>query len=261
MRARFAQVLKQKFLNSSNNVILLGDISVGLFLDGEELVENAFNMGILEQSMISFAAGLSKSLDNTFVHTISPFIIERAYEQIKLDIAYNKNKVVLVSANGPYDYSKLGPTHHCASDVPLISLIPEFQIFLPGREAEVDVSLERIKSSRSPAYLRLNGSPCGAEIEPNTIYGSSSSLNIYVGECLNLLDPKSTHSALYLYSINDAARHDLSTFDSITVYEPYSRPIVGEMIVKQYPGKDTNFWYYPESIESGVFTSIPMVKG
>ena len=86
MRKVFAQELRQNYLINDKNSILLGDISVGLFLDDQdELVPNAYNMGILEQSMISFAAGLSTESDNVFVHTISPFIVERAYEQIKLE--------------------------------------------------------------------------------------------------------------------------------------------------------------------------------
>ena len=56
MRKVFATELRKNFLKSDKNSILLGDISVGLFLDtGDDLVPNAYNMGILEQSMISFA--------------------------------------------------------------------------------------------------------------------------------------------------------------------------------------------------------------
>ena len=124
MRKNFANYLKEIISQNENILGLLGDISVGLFVDKDEkLYKNIFNLGLIEQSMISYAAGLARSGLIPFVHTISPFIVERAYEQIKLDLVYNNCKCILVSANGPFDYHKLGPTHHCSSDIPLLSLL------------------------------------------------------------------------------------------------------------------------------------------
>ena len=62
-------------------------------------------MGILEPSMISFAAGLSKGGTTPIVYSITP-ITERALEQIKLDLA-TKNKALLLSAGGTCDYTDL----------------------------------------------------------------------------------------------------------------------------------------------------------
>lgn len=261
MRKVFAKILRDDYLNKSENLILLGDISVGLFLDNnDQLVPNAYNMGILEQSMISFAAGLSLKSDNVFVHTISPFIIERAYEQIKLDVGYNRNKVILVSANGPFEYSKLGPTHHCSSDVPLLSLIPGIDIYLPGREAEVRESLNRISKGKNAAYLRLNNRPASTDIQPNKIIHRSRILNIFVGETVNLISNAAEDSVLYLYNIDDFVGYDLTIFDEITIYEPYSSPILGSRLKGEFKEKVVNLRYYPKTIETGIFKEIKFIE-
>ena len=239
MRKVFATELRKNFLKSDKNSILLGDISVGLFLDtGDDLVPNAYNMGILEQSMISFAAGLSSESENVFVHTISPFIIERGYEQIKLDISYNKNKVILVSANGPFEYNKLGPTHHCSADVPLLNLLPDIDIYLPGRDFEVIDSLDRIANSQNAAYLRLNNKAANhLEVTPNEIVYNSDILNIFIGETINKLDEYKQDSYLYLYNINDFNACDIKSFKIINVFEPYSSPILGSKIKLRHKEK------------------------
>jgi transketolase len=44
--------------------------------------------------MVGVAAGMSKVGLNPVIHTIAPFLIERAYEQIKLDFGYQRISVL-----------------------------------------------------------------------------------------------------------------------------------------------------------------------
>ena len=57
-----------------------------------------YNIGICEPTIVNMAAGINKSGLIPVVHTIAPFIIERAYEQIKLDLGYQNLAANLVSA-------------------------------------------------------------------------------------------------------------------------------------------------------------------
>lgn len=155
MRHLFTNFCKQNLKN--NLFVLLGDIGVGGFLNQkDELLKNVFNMGINEQAMVSFAGGLASDKNlNIICHTISPFLIERAYEQIKLTCGYNRLKLILVSANGPYEYEKLGPTHHCPADVNLLNLIPNIDIYLPSSADDLLNSLKSALKSKKSSYIRL----------------------------------------------------------------------------------------------------------
>jgi deoxyxylulose-5-phosphate synthase len=262
MRKQFADFIKLKLKEREHLSVLLGDISVGLFLDdNESLPSRVYNVGILEQSMVSMAAGMSSRGYEVFVHTISPFIIERAFEQIKLDIAYNKNKVILVSANGPGDYNKLGPTHHCFSDVPLLRLVPGLQIYMPGRTEDVARSLEAAMADTSPAYVRLTSRVSAISAVPGSVNVEgrvkSDSLNIFIGEALHhfeLNQELHKNDWIYTYKFDEIGLELLEQYEEIVFWEPYSSPIAGPYY-RQRLLKSTKIssMIYPLSIELGIF--------
>ena len=58
--------------------------------------------------LLIVASGMALQGLKPWVYTITPFLIERPFEQIKLDINQQKANVKLV---GFADYPTLGPTH------------------------------------------------------------------------------------------------------------------------------------------------------
>ena len=65
MRKKFSELSKQELANNPNSYVLLGDISVGMFMDKDDnLPDRVFNMGIAEQAMVGFAGGLSTAGGN-----------------------------------------------------------------------------------------------------------------------------------------------------------------------------------------------------
>jgi len=156
MRKQFVKTL-EKIVNNDNNVsLLLGDIGVfGFRKILKDYPERIFNIGIFEQATIGLSAGLSKIGMIPIMHTISPFMVERGLEQLKVDFGYQKLNGNFVSIGNSYDYAALGPTHHCPADVSLLSTIPNFQIVTPGNSKELDVLFNSEYNNGSPTYFRL----------------------------------------------------------------------------------------------------------
>ena len=97
MRKQFKETVMALSKDDDRIVLVFGDVSVYLFNDFKEKYPDRFyNMGICENTLISVAAGLSSQGFFPFVHTITPFITERCFEQIKLDLVYNKFGVNIV---------------------------------------------------------------------------------------------------------------------------------------------------------------------
>ena len=266
MRKLFSDLVKAEIKQNPKTVCLLGDISVGLFIDEtESLFNNCYNVGILEQATISLAAGLSSQGYQPIVHTISPFIIERAYEQIKLELGYNKNKVILVSANGPYEYNLLGPTHHCPSDVVLLNQLENFNIFLPGRLKDYSEAFKESINSKNSSYIRVTNKVTEVEfdelIEPFVYskFSNNDEIKIFVGESLVQYDDSQKFDCLYLSKLTNEMSLDLEKYKKIKVYEPYSYPLLGNHLMGKYHRRVESY-FYPKNIETGIFEQINYEK-
>ena len=83
LRFESANFITKLSIKDKKIFVCVGDISERAFKKLNK--KNFLNIGIMEQTMISFTAGLSKVGFIPFVHTITPFLIERCLEQIKLD--------------------------------------------------------------------------------------------------------------------------------------------------------------------------------
>lgn len=163
LRAAFAQTILETAKTDHDLVVMVGDISHGIFKPFASLFpDRYYNIGILEPAMMSIAAGLSKVGLNPVVHTIAPFLIERSFEQIKLDLGYQKLSANLVSVGGTFDYSQLGVSHHSYSDVALVSEIPGSKVFAPGSAEEFRKLFAENYSSPGIKYFRLTENPHGA---------------------------------------------------------------------------------------------------
>ncbi len=124
-------------------VVLLGDISVFAFKDVmAKYPTRCYNIGILEQSMVSMAAGLAMAGFIPIVHTISPFLVARAYEQIRDDFGFQNLKGTFVGVDVYTTNPNLGLTHSCPEDVVLMNCVPNMQTMIPESAYEFDILLK-----------------------------------------------------------------------------------------------------------------------
>ena len=177
LRQTFAELVTELGSVDPDIVVMVGDISHGILQKfAESHPTRYFNIGILEQSMVGIAAGLSKMNFNPVVHTISPFLIERAYEQLKLDFGYQKRSANLVSVGGSFDYSQLGGSHHTFADVSLISHIPGSRVFLPGSSEEFRGMFLENYRKEGLKYFRLTENPHGQNVGEAGSFGDGAIL-------------------------------------------------------------------------------------
>lgn len=170
LREEFADTMLEVGPRDSRLVVMVGDISHGILQPYAKACPGRYyNIGICEPTIVNMAAGLNKVGLIPVVHTIAPFITERAYEQIKLDFGYQNLSLNLISVGGAFDYAQLGCSHHCYTDVSLLSHFKRGVVVLPGSPAEFNKLFKEIYSNGLINYYRLPEQPHGVELAPSDI--------------------------------------------------------------------------------------------
>lgn len=175
MRRQFKTTVSELAAADPRVAVILGDVSVYMFKDFQERQPDRFyNMGICENTLISVAAGMAATGMRPFVHTIAPFLTERSFEQIKLDLCYNRFPANIVTCGASFDYAWDGATHHCYTDLAILRLLPHMEVFQPGSRAEVEALMRSRYAAGATTYFRLSDHP--HDIETNLDFGKGTLL-------------------------------------------------------------------------------------
>ena len=157
MRRRFGKIIADLAAQDETIYVVAGDIGYRVFDEFRERYPSRFiNMGICEQSMIGVAAGMAIEGLKPWVYTITPFLIERPVEQVKLDIDQQNVNVKLV---GFADYPHLGPTHTELNGADLMRLFHNVAPYFPADGDEAESMLMAAYALNGPAFISLKSDP------------------------------------------------------------------------------------------------------
>ena len=157
MRRRFGKIISQLAEKDEKIYVIVGDIGYRVFDEFRDKFPNRFiNMGICEQSIISVASGMALEGLKPWIYTITPFLIERPFEQIKLDIDQQNVNVNLV---GFADYPTLGPTHTEKNAKKLMKLFNNIESFFPSDGDETEKMILQAYAREGPSFISLKSDP------------------------------------------------------------------------------------------------------
>ncbi len=158
MRDTFAATVNRAMDTDPRLTVVLAAISAGMFRGAAARHPGrVIDVGIREQAMIGVAGGLALTGMRPVVHSYAPFLVERPFEQVKLDLGHQGVGAVLVSIGGSYDASEEGRTHQAPGDVALLDTLPGWTVYAPGHPDEVRAALEAALPGEDRVYVRLSG--------------------------------------------------------------------------------------------------------
>ena len=159
MRAAFVDAAIDLLESHDDVVVVLAAISADSFAVAPARVrDRIIDVGIREQALVGVAGGLALAGMRPIVHTFAPFLVERAFEQVKLDLSHQDVTAVLVSIGASYDEGAYGRTHHFPGDVALLSTLGDWRIEVPAHADDVAPLLGRAIAAGGRTYLRLSES-------------------------------------------------------------------------------------------------------
>jgi transketolase len=116
--------------------------------------ERFFSMGMAEQNMMGFAAGLAREGFEPFIHTFAVFIYRRPYDQLAMSIAY-PNLPVRFMAFLPGITTPGGVTHQAIEDIAIMRATPNMTVLETGDATEVESVLDVTHRVDGPVYVRM----------------------------------------------------------------------------------------------------------
>ena len=238
MRKIFPRAVEELMKKDKKIFCLLGDIGVFSFREiFKKYKERILNMSTMEQSMIGFASGLSKAGYKPVIHTIAPFLVLRALDQIKIDFVYNRLNCNIVSVGASNDYAKLGTTHHCFEDVNILSNYEDINLFIPSNPEQLKFLFKKNYNNNSINYFRISEKNLKFNIKTNGFLSKnkSKSLIIIVGNSVNLTDlRKKNFDIYYVNSIfKEMNLNFVNKYKKILIVEPYFGNVLERRIKKK----------------------------
>ncbi|MFD4562502.1 transketolase family protein [Streptomyces sp. NPDC058469] len=158
MRDRFAPVVSRLLDEDPRVAVVLAEIGRDGFADAQlRHPERVINVGIREQLLVGAGAGLALTGMRPIVHTFASFLVERPFEQVKLDLGHQDVGAVLVSAAASFDWPAGGFTHMAPGDVALLDTLDGWTVHVPGHPDEAETLLRHaVAAGDDKVYVRLS---------------------------------------------------------------------------------------------------------
>ncbi|MFI0982147.1 transketolase family protein [Streptomyces sp. NPDC021093] len=158
MRDRFIATTGRLLDEDPRVAVVLADISADGFAPaGRKHPDRVVNVGIREQLLVGAGAGMALAGMRPVVHTFASFLVERPFEQVKLDFGHQGVGGVLVSAGASYDWPAGGFTHMAPGDVALIDTLDGWTVHVPGHPDEAEALLRHaVAAGDDQVYVRLS---------------------------------------------------------------------------------------------------------
>ncbi len=159
-RDGFGEALVELGKTNKNVVALCADLTdstrAGWFR--EKYPERFFSFGVSEQDMYSAAAGLALTGKVPFASTFGVFASGRAWDQIRISIAYMNLNVKVIGTHGGISVGEDGATHQAIEEIGLMRILPNMTMIVPCDFAEAYKATIKAAELNGPVYIRLGRS-------------------------------------------------------------------------------------------------------
>jgi transketolase len=156
-RDAYGKALVELGARNPRVVVLDADLSKSTRTEwfAAQFPDRFFNLGIAEQNMIGTAAGLALCGKIPFASSFAVFATGRAWEQIRLTVAYARTNVKICATHAGITVGEDGPTHQGNEDIALMRALPNMTVIVPADAVETRQAVFAIAEYDGPCYLRL----------------------------------------------------------------------------------------------------------
>ena len=155
-----------------NMIVAVADVATSSRVNGfaEEYPERFYNLGVAEQNLMSFSAGMAHEGFMPYAFTFAPFASMRACEQVRTDICYNGLSVRILANYAGYSGAESGATHSALEDVAIMASMGNMTVIEPGSPHQIVDVLKATIEWDGPIYIRMGKEATRSLYDPSVKY-------------------------------------------------------------------------------------------
>ncbi len=162
----YEDALKEISQTSDKLVVMTAENRAAIRNLPPHLGKRFIDVGIAEQTMMGMAAGLALRGRVPITHALATFLVFRAYEFIRDDVAIPNLPVKMVGGVPGFLSDANGPTHQAIEDVALMRGLPNVLVFCPSDAEELAEGIKTLADYPAPCYIRHNPHPAPVKHKP-----------------------------------------------------------------------------------------------
>lgn len=156
-RDAYGEVLVELGRANPNMIVLDADLAkstrTGKF--AQEFPDRFFDCGICEANMTGVAAGLASCGKLVFISSFAAFLMCKAYDQLRMAVAYPRENVKVVVSHGGITLGEDGASQMSVEDVALACALPGFVVIVPADQASTKALIRQAAERPGPAFVRV----------------------------------------------------------------------------------------------------------
>ncbi|MBI2297467.1 MAG: transketolase family protein [Armatimonadetes bacterium] len=117
--------------------------------------ERFFDAGICEANMVGTAAGVAACGKTVFVSTFSAFLMCKAFDQLRMAVAYPRENVKMVTTHGGITLGQDGASQMSVEDFALALGLPGVTVIHPADDPSAKQLILQAAATDGPVYFRL----------------------------------------------------------------------------------------------------------
>ncbi len=155
-REAFGRALVELGRENPNIMAVDADLSKSTFthLFAKEFPERFVSCGIAEANMVGVAAGLASHGKIPFAASFSCFLLNKAFEQLRVTVAYPGLNVKIVGTHSGISIGEDGPSQMSVEEISLACSLPGFVVLAPADEVATRALVRAAAEHVGPVFIR-----------------------------------------------------------------------------------------------------------
>lgn len=155
-REAFGRALVELGRENPDIMAVDADLSKSTFthLFAKEFPERFVSCGIAEANMVGVAAGLASHGKIPFAASFSCFLLNKAFEQLRVTVAYPHLNVKIVGTHSGISIGEDGPSQMSVEEISLACSLPGFVVLAPADETATRALVRAAAAHVGPVFIR-----------------------------------------------------------------------------------------------------------